>query len=63
MKNRLQELRWSKGWTQTQLAQRSGVQQSDIAKIENNTKENPGVYTALRLAHALSVSVEDIFAL
>lgn len=63
MKNRLQELRWAKGWSQTQLSQRSGVSQSDIAKIETNVKDNPGVYTVLRLAHALSVSVEDIFML
>lgn len=63
MKNRLQKLRWDKGWTQTQLSRRSGVPQSDIAKIETNIRENPGVYTALRLAHALSVSVEDIFTL
>ena len=63
MKNRLQKLRWDKGWTQTQLSRRSGVPQSDIAKIETNTRENPGVDTALRLAHALSVSVEDIFTL
>lgn len=63
MKNRLQELRWNKGWSQSQLSRISGVPQSVISEIENDIEENPRVYTAIRLAHALSVSVEDIFAL
>lgn len=63
MKNRLKELRWEKNWTQTQLARLSGVSQPDIYKIENGIHANPGVYTVLRLAKALSVSVEDIFIL
>lgn len=63
MKNRLQELRWNKGWSQSQLSRISGVSQSVISEIENDIEENPRVYTAIRLAHALSVSVEDIFIL
>lgn len=63
MKNNLQKLRWEKNWSQLQLALRSGVPQSAISDIENNTTSNPGVYTALRLAKALSVNVEDIFTL
>lgn len=63
MKNRLQELRWSKDWTQNQLSIRSGVPQPVISTIENNMDENPGVFTALRLSRALSVTVEDIFIL
>lgn len=63
MKNRLQELRWNKGWSQSQLSRISGVPQSVISEIENDIEENPRVYTAIRLAHALSVSVEDIFIL
>ena len=63
MKNRLQELRWNKNWSQSQLSRISGVPQSVISKIENNPNENPRVRTALLLAKALSISVEDIFAL
>lgn len=63
MRNRLQELRWNKGWSQVQLSRISGVPQSVISEIENDIEENPKVSTALRLSHALSVSVEDIFAL
>ena len=63
MKNRLQELRWEKDWSQTQLAMKSNVSHSTISLIENNPLENPHVYTAIKLAHALGVSVEDIFKL
>ena len=63
MENRLQELRWEKNWSQNQLSLKSGVPQSVISTIENNMFENPGVYTAIRLSHALSVTVEDIFIL
>ena len=37
MHNRLQELRWEKDWSQTQLAMKSNVSHSTISLIENNT--------------------------
>lgn len=52
-----------KDWSQTQLAMKSNVSHSTISLIENNPLENPHVYTAIKLAHALGVSVEDIFIL
>ena len=63
MKNRLQELRWEKDWSQEQLSRRSGVSRKTIEHIENGTTLSPSVYTAIKLAKALSVSVEDIFIL
>ena len=63
MLNRLQELRWDKNWSQAKLSMRSNVPRSTISDIENNQFENPGVYTAIKLARALGVSVEDIFKL
>ena len=62
MKNRLQELRWKKNWSQLQLARISGVAQSQISRIENK-EEIPNVLVALKLAKALRVKVEDIFTL
>lgn len=56
-------MRWEKNWSQAQLAMRSNVPRSTIGYIENNQFENPHVYTAIKLAHALGVSVEDIFIL
>ena len=61
VKNRLQELRWDKDWTQGQLALFSSVDRSLIGKIENTERPNPSVETALLLSRALGVSVEDIF--
>ena len=63
MKNRLQETRWEKNWSQAQLAMRSNVPRSTIGAIENNPLEDPHTSTAIKLAHALGVSVEDIFKL
>lgn len=63
MKNNLQKIRWDKNWSQLQLSMKSGVSQSAISEIENNIDSNPSVYTALRLAKALSVTVEDMFTL
>ena len=62
MKNYLQEIRWDKNWSQKYLSMRSQVPQSVISEIENNN-EIPIVLTALKLARALSVRVEDIFML
>lgn len=62
MKNNLQKIRWGKDWSQNQLARISNVPQSTIDAIENKNRI-PSVLIALRLARALSVSVEDIFAL
>jgi DNA-binding XRE family transcriptional regulator len=63
MFNRLQELRWERNLSQSQLERMSGVKRQAIARIENNMLTNPTVFTAIRLAHALGVSVEDIFGL
>ena len=63
MKNNLQQLRWEKNWSQQQLSLYSGVRKNLIGKIENGNVETSTVRTALLLAQALKVSVEDIFSL
>lgn len=60
MKNNLQKIRWDKNWSQKMLSQKSGVPQSVISSIENGIT-TPNLFTALRLAKALGVIVEDIF--
>lgn len=61
MKNRLQEIRWKKDWSLTQLSKKSGVPKPTITLIENNNTDNPRIGTCIRLAHALNVEVEEIF--
>lgn len=63
MKNNLQKLRWTRDWSQEQLARKSGVSRALISSIENHTELNPSVGAALKLSHALNVKVEDIFTI
>lgn len=62
MKNNLQKIRWEKNLSQKTLSQKSGVSQSVISSVENGLT-TPNLATALRLAKALGVSVEEIFSL
>lgn len=52
---RLVQARTSKGWTQSDLAQRSGVSQAQISLIEGNERRNPGVNTLIQLEQALEL--------
>ena len=44
MKNRLQEIRWEKDWSLTQLSKKSGVPKPTITLIENNNTDTPTQY-------------------
>lgn len=55
----LARLRLQKGWSQAQLAQRSGASQSYIARLEQG-KIDPQISTARKIATALEVSVETL---
>jgi molybdate-binding protein/DNA-binding XRE family transcriptional regulator len=58
---RLAAVRSGCGWTQAELAERSGVPRSSISAIEIG-RLVPSVETALTLARTLGVSVEALFA-
>lgn len=60
MKNRVQKVRWRKGWSQSQLARISGVPQSVICKIENENGDF-NLSTALKLSKALSCKPSFLF--
>jgi ribosome-binding protein aMBF1 (putative translation factor) len=49
-------LRECRGWTQAQLAERIGMAQSAVARIERGGRM-PSLYTAQRFARALNVAV------
>lgn len=61
MKNKVQEYRWKKGWSETQLARRAGVSRSTICHLENGRDQNPTVEAAFRIADALGVDVRELF--
>ena len=61
MKYRLRELRKSKGMTQEELSDKSGVTRTTIWKLETGEEEVSTTKTLLSLAKALECSVGDFF--
>ena len=57
---RLREFRRRAGLTQVGLAERSGVSRTTIASIETGQRDNMTLEHALRLAHALGITVEAL---
>lgn len=60
--NRLSELRRKRGWSQQELADRSGVSRAEVSAIETG-RLVPSTSTALELALVLGTSVETLFSL
>lgn len=58
----LKQVRKAAGYTQAQLAQLTGVSRQTIIATERGDYA-PSVYLALRIAHALETTVEEIFSL
>lgn len=57
---RIREKRIEKGWTQLELAKKSGVPQPTISQIENGYRKYP-IYTNIkRIAIALNINIEEI---
>ena len=60
MKNRLEEKRLQKGWTQQELADRVMVTRQTINSLERG-RYNPSITLAFRLARQFDVRIEDLF--
>ena len=59
MKNRLKELRKSKGYTQVALQMHTGIEQALLSKFENGERIPP-TETLIRLADFYNVSIDYI---
>jgi transcriptional regulator with XRE-family HTH domain len=59
-RRKLRRLRQRLGWTQQDLAERSGVQRPTISKIETGNRQNLRTTTLQRLAQALGVTADDL---
>ena len=57
---KIRELRAERGWTQNELAKRSGVDRTTIASIETGKVANPSAETFIKLARAFSVRLEEL---
>jgi len=60
MKNRLRELRESKGWSQQYMAERLDVSRQTVISIEQG-KYDPSLPLAFSIAALFSSRIEDIF--
>ena len=60
MKNRLEELRKSRGIRQEELAAALEVSRQTIGALENG-RYNPSILLAFKLARFFDVRIEDIF--
>jgi transcriptional regulator with XRE-family HTH domain len=58
----LRLVRLEKGWTQEELARRSGVDQSTISRIENGLTRGVGLGIVERLADALGRNPRSLLA-
>jgi transcriptional regulator with XRE-family HTH domain len=59
MAKRLKQLRNAKGWTQEELAARTGISRVHIARLETARME-PGLLVLEKLAKAFKVKVGDL---
>ncbi len=60
MKNRLEEIRKSRGITQEELANILEVSRQTIGSLENG-RYNPSIILALKIAKYFDLTIEDIF--
>lgn len=62
LRNNLRDAREAVGWTQAELADAIGVSRKTVNTVENGVFI-PSVVVALKLAHALGTTVEQLFVL
>jgi len=60
---RLKNIREKHGWSQTELAARSGVPYETIYRTERGTHHEPRISVAVKLARALGVSLDVLAGL
>jgi transcriptional regulator with XRE-family HTH domain len=56
----IRELRESKGWTQQELADKTGVSRQTISKLENGHELDPRKSTLLLLAMAFGIDPQEL---
>jgi putative transcriptional regulator len=60
MKNRLREMRATKEWSQSELAEKLEVSRQTVNAIETG-RYDPSLPLAFKLARLFKVAIEDIF--
>ena len=62
VRNRIKEFRDERGWTQQELAEKTGVSRQSINSIERN-RYVPSLPLALTFARVFHCSTDDLFTL
>lgn len=57
---RVKDLRERRGWSQTALANKAGVPQMTVWRVENGKVQNLSVLVVRRLARAFTVSMDTL---
>ncbi len=60
MKNRIEEIRKSKGIRQEDFARAMGVSRQTISSLETG-RYNPSVFLAYRIARYFGMTIEEVF--
>lgn len=60
MKNKIEEIRNSRGIRQEELAKAMGVSRQTISSLENG-RYNPSIMLAYKLAKYFGLSIEEVF--
>lgn len=58
----LVNIRKQKGWSQEKLAVESGISYNTIIKIERGGIKNPKIDTVIKLAKALSITIDELIS-
>lgn len=58
----LKEMRERKGLTQVELANKAGIDQGYLAKLETGVKVNPSLAILQRIAKALRVPITELLS-
>lgn len=58
--DRVKDERARRGWTQRDLAVRSGLGQSYISQLESGRRDNPTSEVLLKLARAFAIAIDEL---
>ncbi|MCH5460817.1 helix-turn-helix transcriptional regulator [Bacillus thuringiensis] len=60
MVHKIRETRLEKGWTQLELAKKSGVPQPTLSQIESGERKYPTYQNIKKIAEALGIKTEEL---
>lgn len=58
--NKVKELRRKADWSQQKLAEKAGLSYNMITKIEQGVAKQPTIQTAIKIANAFNISLDEL---